>query len=267
MKKQRRFLMDKGEEVTIRGIFSTTSRPSTPTNVKAGAALSEAMRQAPNNTGEFKTAIQVVYVDNTTANVINRSILPAELKKDLPFMLFLAYDLPAYNIMNKIYPYINYNPVLPASFSDWGYVTTSVYGAGFTGFNNSDLYCKRGDLIQQYFSLFGGSWSAYVIISGEMQSYSAILEETKRTTFITRDILYITDNILNYNQPIQVVQSDPVGNYKAEQFMPFSFRDIDVKQPDFISLKLNLRLNRFLGILSLINFDTQKITFEFKTRY
>lgn len=169
--------------------------------------------------------------------------------------------------MNKIYPYTNYNPTLPLTFSEWGYVSSFIYGAGFTGFNDSDLYCKRGDFIQQYFSLWGGSWSAYVIISGEMQSYSAILEETKRTTFQTRDILYFTDNILNYNQPIQVVQVDAVGNYKAEQFMPFSFRDIDVKQPDFISLKLNLRLNRFVGILSLIDFATQKITFEFKTRY
>jgi hypothetical protein len=79
----------------------------------------------------------------------------------------------------------------------------------------------------------------------------------------TRKILYFTDNIANWNEPILIVKTDQLGKFEAVPFYPLKDKNITDVQPDFIEMQIREKISRYVGLYTRILFDTDTMLFEY----
>jgi hypothetical protein len=80
------------------------------------------------------------------------------------------------------------------------------------------------------------------------------------------EILYTSDNVLNYNEALHLIEENEIGVYRDEQYLPLAFKGIDTVLQDFISIKLKIMMTRYIGIGTFIYFDTENMIFNFKIK-
>ena len=209
------------------------------------------------NYDQFPISVKKVYTD-VDGQLINKASLPSGLQVEVPFYLFGKMDKDgAYKIANKTAP----------PQGDWLFFYFGVGGSYdfqyFTGLQTVRADIMPGDYVFIYTdNLDTPSYFCYIIISSGDRSYASINDNIYNENLIIRTIVYATTNIAQYSESMDVVKLSRSGLYRENQFNPTDFRNPDIEQEDIIRMKMDLRLNQYMGINSYILFDTDKINFN-----
>ncbi|MFA7302013.1 MAG: hypothetical protein WC069_06905 [Candidatus Shapirobacteria bacterium] len=243
-------------------------------------AYKAAMRTVGGKLATFKTEVRVLYFDYTTGtnrDKANMLALETDLCTPLPVFLWCDYDKPGRNIGYKIYPVSPWQGSTTVPNPEWKILDSFIFGEyspqvdqlALATFVNLQLP-KYGDLVQRYYAfsdLAGNAVVAWVIISAVTASYSSLLQESNYEPITTRSVLYITDNPSQYFEPLNIVKTNQIGVFKYDQFYPLQNKTPDTKQNDFIEMNLRLKLDRYNGIYTQIQFGTNIMIFEYKFLY
>jgi hypothetical protein len=213
--------------------------------------------------------------------------LPAVMQNfDFPLFFMGAFDAPSYevglklyqmNLKNSIYPFLPYQVLVDPK---WIFNGAYFHGTGQGFFAGSPpayvaaypstafQFLKLGDLVLQYDSSdVSGYYQAFVIITCDKMSYQSFLQESSFKHVTTRNILYFSDNLQNYNEPINIMKFSPVGLYKIDQYNALASKPIDTVQQDFIKMDLQLPLDRYMGLYTRMKFNTNLLALEFNFNY
>jgi len=201
------------------------------------------------------------YYTDANGQVLDKNTVANNLKVSFPFYLFNKFDKEGgYRIGNIILPPIQ------NTFYLYSYCVGSSFDYfQFSGRNSVRHNCRNGDLVL----LFADSAIAFnvliwVVISSDFQSVNSLINSMPFHDVDILEILYRCDNIDNYNEAIHFVKENVMGEYKADQFQPLSFKTPNTVLNDFITLKIPHKISEFAGLYSYFRFATDNISFNFK---
>lgn len=252
---------------------------------QVNTALQKAMYHAKTQLYSIKTTASVRFAQlnpGPTWDEIQKAAVPANIRFDFPVFFFGGFDKPTYEVgfkqfpvnIDGLYPFFGYGT---GSTIPWTLREIFYYGQQLES-NAAEIalpdvtapakFFKLGDLIFEFLAYSApNNYKAFVIISCDKMSYSSLLNESDFNSFTTRNILYFSDNIRNYNTPIDIVKFTPQGLYKVDQYNPLASKPIDTVQQDFIKMELSLNMSRYIGLYTKILFNTNKITFEYNFNF
>jgi hypothetical protein len=230
---------------------------------KANNAFRRTMNTAPDKLGTFKITAKVIY--HTGGTVITKSALPAPLQgQAFPVYMFLDYDYISRFIGRTIFTFPSYNASGTNPQGVWLFSGLAIVGGTtLLGFAGSGEAIKAGDHVYTFVGFSGGTFSAEIIISCVPQSLDSMSRESSFLPITTRKILYFTDNIANWNEPILIVKTDQLGKFDASPFYPLKDKNITDVQPDFIEMQIREKISRYVGLYTRLLFDTNTMLFEY----
>lgn len=202
------------------------------------------------------------YYTDLNGNVLDKNTVPQALKTKFPFFMFGEQDFNGgFKAGNMANP-----PVNSVFFQKY------IAGEGFDWFalQGGDIWSKYqlGDMVLIYADSYPNmNFLIFVIVNTAQQSYGSILKDSFRGKLDLTEILYITDNKLQYNERISFVQLNDLSVPKIDYYQPFAALTPEQKQVEFISIPLSFKILPKIGLGSYIQFDTEFISFEFKIKH
>jgi hypothetical protein len=125
-----------------------------------------------------------------------------------------------------------------------------------------------GDMILIYADSYPDmNYLIFMIVNTDQQAYGSILKDTIKGNLDLTEILYITDNKLQYNERISFFQLNKLSVPKIDYYQPFAAFTPEQKQVEFISIPLSFKILPKIGLGTYFQFDTDFISFEFKIKY
>ncbi len=122
---------------------------------------------------------------------------------------------------------------------------------------------KNGDIIfyyRFYYEVGGLNYdNVFIVISGADFPYVNVLN----STFDVQEILYITDNLEQYNNPLLYNVSNEIGSIKYFPVNPLAFKHPVNAQDNFIKIKQPIKLTANSGIVTQMLPETTELHFEF----
>jgi hypothetical protein len=248
----------------------------------------------PVNDAEFKISVTVEYAEYDGINSwysIDKSLVLPAARQPLPVFIFGNYEFPAYNIGAKIFSQYGYNSLYPffpsgldpAPINGWFFDGVNIYGYDQQPYwqfptrnavlpDNLTKPCVKpsiGDIIFRWFSGTGGKfYKAFVIVHTDNSGYNAIREEISRTPIKTHSIVYLTDNPLQFNNPIHLVTYDKWSKYKDNQYYPnIDKPPLTTANNTVIVLKIKQQFDHYSGFYYQHEYNTNILNFIFKFSY
>jgi hypothetical protein len=244
---------------------------------KMQTAYTQAMNKSGSKVQSFKTSIRLFFETNGGSVEIDKTTLPVLAQQSFPVFLWACFDesrKQGLKLLNCT-PYNDRDAFSISILDKWFYLDAFFwprYNNPYLPPNSNafSLVCQPGDYVSKFAfndSISGTTFYGYIIISCDSVAYQSLLSETNFKHIITREILYISDNVMQYQQPLEIVKFDSIGQCKNDQFYPLSHRAIDDVQNDFINMKLALKIDRYTGIYTNFLFNTNTMIFEYKFLY
>jgi hypothetical protein len=259
------------------------------TNQMQRTALIEAMRTAGTKLGTFKTTAYVSYAlwDGVTSAwyAIDKATIPAALRHEFPVFFFGNFDFPVFRSgfeilpesLKGIYPFTDSGLAGP-TLGVWRFMGVHVFGNipenVLLNYIIPDITVtpliepKLGDMIFIYgIADAVNIYRAFVILTSE-RNYNSLVKESSYKPITTRNIVYYSDNVDQFNNTIHLTTYDQTGNYKDTSYNPLTDKPAYTTGIlNVLTLNLQLQINRYLGLYTRIKFATPLITFEYNFRY
>jgi len=223
--------------------------------------LAKELKKPISKTDQFSLEINKFYTD-VNGTIIDKTTVVNALKTSFPFYLFNEYDLKG---SYKIGQY-----VAPPKANTF-YLYTYIQGSFFNWFefnpaNDVKNFIKPGDIVHLYAdSISTPTVLIFVVLSCPFQSIASIILNTLKNPIKIDRVLYFSNNVLNFNEPIYVVTINEIGIHKSDVYNPLEFKSIDyASNQNFIELKIKPTLNPNFGLYSYIDYLFDKLSFEFK---
>jgi hypothetical protein len=200
------------------------------------------------------------FFTDASGTIIAKAAAPIAMQTKYPFYLFNYFDKKGgYFIGQKICPSVGY-------FYLYSFTQGNAFNwFDFNGFNNIKAKINIGDIVHVYAdNPTTPNFFVWVVQSSPFQSFASIVDNTNDKNLDIKEALYFTDNVANFNEPLYLVKENIIGVYNSDMHNPLSFRTLEDKQQDFIKLKIKLTINQYFGLYSYFDFQTEKLTFEFK---
>jgi hypothetical protein len=232
-----------------------------------------------------------IAADEIIEDKANANFALLMMQKQMPVFLFHNFDSPAYRIGSEfvgMYPSYQKKIITPATPLDWCFYGTYINGGSALWIASKDSFTnplvtvdsfpffntisEKGDIIQLYYRPYNGApeigfWCA-IIYHIEMGSYSSILEETNFFIFDVFDTLIESDNILQYNNTLNLVTSTPDGKYHCDNLNPLAYKKVTTADSqNFIRINKPYPIIRHTGIISKIDWLSTFINFQFNYKY
>jgi hypothetical protein len=205
----------------------------------------------------FKISIKR-FITDVDGTIKAKSFLPTFAQVNYPVWMFGNYDLDGgYAIGQKLLP-LN---------EGLFYLNTGTAGVGFdllsfTGANNVKDQINIGDQIflfsdsEQFPSFF-----VWIVISGGQRSYSSILSNPLNEGMNTFMMKYFVDNERQFNETLQIVNVNEIGNYKTYPVPPLRYKTTTYEQENFIDLIMPYKISNYSGMYFYMDFSCDVIDF------
>ena len=159
-------------------------------------------------------------------------------------------------------------PPMPGTF----YFMSFTYGVNspflsFTGNNTIKSQLQIGDVVEVYTDdLETPSWFVWFVISSEVTSIASIVGNTESIqkddrigALFIKSYNFVSDNDLQYYEPIHYTKFDNIGNYRDEQISPFMFKTPMVEQTGLLTIDTDFKLDQYIGLNMYFLFATNQI--------
>jgi len=223
--------------------------------------LDSRLREPKIERQELTVTVRKVYTD-VDGIVIDRSTLPANLQKPMPFYLFNYFDMMGnYSIGVRNVPVD----------VEWKFIQYYLWGGNtfglFTGLNNIKDLMQFGDIILCFTDDVNlPNYYCYVIMQANQSSIGSIMAIADGRATID-EMLYQTANVQQYKESLIFVRENFLGNPSLNQISPEIFRNPYTYQDDTILLTLKYVFSQTFGIYGYLKFETESIILSFKMRY
>lgn len=210
--------------------------------------------------GERKTFTLTVrrFYTNTNAEIIDKNLVPDNLKTKFPVFLFGNFDKDGnYWIGQKNLP----------TFNRIQYYFTDTYKGyfdqlSFSGFNDLQDKLTTGDVLQVYTdNIEAPNYFIWIVISGERRAYSSILSHPGNQRVF--NMKYFSDNELQYNENLTFLKMDEIGNYNLDYINPLAFKTTQYGIDNFIQIPKRFSITNYLGLYFYMRFEVDLNTFIF----
>lgn len=159
-------------------------------------------------------------------------------------------------------------PPLPGTFYYMSY-TQGINSPflSFTGLNNIKSQILTGDIVIIYTdNLEAPNWFIWFIVSSEVVSLASIVGNTESTqqddrigSLYIKSYNYVSDNDLQYYEPVHYTKFDNIGNYRDDQISPYMFKTPFVEQTGLLTIDTNFKLDQYIGMNMYFLFTTDQI--------
>lgn len=207
----------------------------------------------------FSITVQRYFCD-TLGNILPLINVPLKLQVSYPFYLFGKFDFDGGFKVNQFV-----TPPKQGTFYLYSYIKGSAFDYfQFSGHNTVAGFIPTGSLVMVFADdPININYLIYVVVTCPFQAYGSVFQNAYNDFEVT-EILYQSDNTLNYNEPIQTIDITPIGVSRNEQFMPLSFKTPENFLNDFITMKLKFNPYPYHGLNSYIDVATNLLQFNFK---
>jgi hypothetical protein len=106
------------------------------------------------------------------------------------------------------------------------------------------------------------TYYSFIIIRAVAQGYASLLESIENDVDVI-EILYHSDNVNQYNEPLYMFNSNKIGLFKTNTIFPLASKTISTVLTDFIRVPLQFSINHLLGLYSIIDHNTNILDFNF----
>jgi hypothetical protein len=226
-------------------------------------------RQNPAMVLEHSIPLKITrYYTDVNGTIVDKALVPAALQIKYPVFLLGQFD------RNGGYKKsLSAQPTLPGAF----YYMTFVQGINapflsFTGLNNIKGVLKTGDIVELFTDdLENPTYFIWFVISSEPVSIASIICNTETTqhdkrigALYIKNYNYVSDNAMQYFEPITYIMFDNIGNYRTDQVQPYIFKTPFVEQSGILTIDTDFKLDQYLGISMYFLYDTNQITLTLK---
>lgn len=193
-------------------------------------------------------------------NIIDKNTIPSDLQKKVPFFIWGKFDSDGAfsRALNDTFP----DPNLK-------YFNTFLAGSNdflaFTGANEIKELVDVGDILQVYTDdIQNPSYFIWISISGSGQPYGSILANVDGS-MMCEYVLYNSENILNYDQPIRILHLSQLGDKLADSFSPEQGNSPYNRTDTIKNIRLDLafKVTPYIGFNSYMLFESDVVTFNF----
>lgn len=224
-------------------------------------------------------SIQVkrIFTD-VNGTIINKAAAPVGLQTSYPVYLFGEFDRQgAYSMGGEI---------VPAVSNSYKFLHTGVWGVNFPyffGFNpaaNIQTQISRGDLVTVYVDdLNIPNTFIFIVLTSQNVAIGSLnydsgthehkgLDSKRQVTdrlgkMLIDNVQYFSNNVEQWKQAFTVAYFEKNGNYKYDSLDPFSYKPVTYVNQDFILLPLRITLSQYIGLYTLMEFETDNLLFNF----
>lgn len=204
-------------------------------------------------------SVQKFYTD-VDGNILDKNTLPSDLKITLPVWLMGRFDYSGhYSLSRRLTPFLN---------DSWKffnmYVSTSYDFLIFSGANQIRSRIRPGDLIFVYSDdVINPNFYSFIIISGEINPYSSIINDLDGSINCLMFKYDSIQNTLNYQEEIEYITFDKIGNTKRQSIQPDTFLPPSNKNTDVIDIEISILFTKYFSLNTYLLFNTDKISFTF----
>lgn len=213
--------------------------------------------------------VKALFTD-VNGTIIDKNILPANLKVKLPLFLLSEFD--------RIGGYYAGLRIVPVAQNSWQLLSSLIWGGdgmpfpfGFPGLNDIQGQINSGDIVTIWTdSLTVPTYYAFVIQGIDGASLGSILANTKTTQrdknlgeLYIQKCQYFSDNEPNWFQPMNIIEIDNLGNFRKDGLQPNSFRKIYQTENVFVEFNLEFFISQYVGLYTYLLFTTNNLQFNF----
>jgi hypothetical protein len=214
--------------------------------------------------------IKRFYTD-TDGQILNKNdaSIPQNLKTQIPFYLFGAFDLAG--------GYSNCLQAVPPDAAT-RYLMTFVYGINapflsFTGFNTINSQLQIGDIVHVYCdNIQNPNFFIWIVIHASKAPFASIIDNTKTlqndfriNQIRIKDIDYLASDA-QYTTPLHFIQFDNIGAFRVDQIQPYMYKNAFVALDDFINMKIRFDLDQYIAVSTYFLFDTDLLQLNFNLK-
>lgn len=205
------------------------------------------------------------YFTDVDGQVIDKTTLPANLQKDLPFYIFGKYDFDSgYKAALEEVP--------PPE--DWVYMYSFPVARefsfllNFSGLNNVKDRLRASDVVQLYTDdINNPNFFCFIQVGISLQSYSGLLLNMNSGKYLVNNFGYATDNFQQYTEPIAIVEQNPFSEPRRDFFQPLKYKPPSDFLRDDLTMRLKIQFSQYVGMYSRMKFATDLIDFSYNFEY
>ena len=190
-------------------------------------------------------------------------LIPNNLKTDYPVYFFMEYDREGgYKILSRV------NPVLGGAEYLFSYVDgVNVPFLQFTGLQTIHRQIKTGDIVLVYVDdSQNPNFYIWIVLSTDTFSIASLvgnsiarLNNRNQGLVYIDSIGYLSDNTFQYEEGIDFVKTNILGEYTSDNVSPNIAKHPNVALPDKVTLPVNWWLNQYTGMATKMLFETDEI--------
>lgn len=193
-------------------------------------------------------------------------LIPATLKTKFPFYMFGAFDIVGgYKIGNNALP----SPV--GTF----YLMSFINGAGNTSYSITGInplntiqgLLNLGDIVHVFTdSINAPTCFAWIVQQSNVPIASVMLNtetDNPNGVFSCKSVRYVSQVVAQWNEPIQVIQMNDLGDYYSNAIVPAKWRTPTTGLNDAVSIELRFDITQFIEIATNILFASDNLQFSF----
>jgi len=208
-------------------------------------------------------------VDGNLIKANNALVVNNNLNVDYPFWLFGAFDhLGGYALGNAALPPKG-GALYLSSFVNG--VNTSYSITQFSGFNTIQANLKIGDIVHVFTNSFNAPQAfIWIVQSAEITPLASIVLNSMTTQKDNRlgklyltSMRYATDNVLQWNQKLEFIFPDNIGDYRTDSYNPAIWRTPQTGFTNTLEIKLKFNLDQYIEIGSYLLAATTTLDFNF----
>lgn len=223
--------------------------------------LKDILLAPPHKVKSINFQVRRFYTD-VNGTIIAKAAAPAALQVNYPVYLFGNYDRKGAYFMAQ-----RNLPALPGAF----FLHSFTYGLGmpfFFGFNALSTIqreLKPGDIVNVYTdNLLAPSFFVYIVVSCDVKSAASLVENTSISPLQIKEVFYYSDNVDQWEEPIQRLLLDPVSDFQANYVEPFIYRAPETVQNGFVKLVWSITINHYRGLNTYLQYATDSMNLVFK---
>lgn len=203
------------------------------------------------------------FFTDTSGTILDKNTVPNNLKKSYPFFLFGQWDrLGGHNIG------LQTNPAgLPLYFS-------GVFGVGVpflmgTGLNEIQTKLSIGDILTVFTDdIVNPSFYIWMVLHSDNTPLGSMFGNSISTqrdgrlmNLLCKFINVIPDNDLQFNENLNYIRVDNLGNFEQNQISPLIWKTPMTQLDKFIRIKTPFIIDQYLMISSYMQFQSDSLSF------
>ncbi len=206
-------------------------------------------------------SVKKFYTD-VDGNIIDKNTefpIGSEFRVNLPVWLWGKFDYRSqYSISRRLTPFVS---------NAWKffnmYVAASYEFLVFSGANGIRSQIGTGDVVFVYTDdVINPTYFVFIVVTGQnLNPYASIVQDVDGSLISLMFKYDSVQNPFNYQQELEYIQFDKLGNSKRSTIQPDTFLPPSNKHTDVIDIELEMMLTEYFSLNTYLLFETDIITF------